>query len=363
MSTPKVGLRKIRRKNKFVYQIDYTIDGKRKREAVGSNKSQALLYQAKIQTDIMNGVLKIKQKDKISFPKLISEYFQIHRNSISKGTQKKYDGFVKDFEYFFKKYFKNSFEDITLINTAYIVESQNHFVEKGARSGSFWSHSLCNSYKTFLAMIFNFAIEKSYIDKNPASSVPSRRVELDRDFHFYSDKEIDSIFSLLPHNWVVFFSFLLNTGLRLGECLNLTWDRVKIDDDIPKVIIASDDEWKLKTKNSRKVPLNDVAKNIVISQKGKSTKYVFSENGEKIEKNKPLRELKKVLTKLKLKGDVHQFRHTFATNFISKNKRDNSIYDLGKVLGHSDTKTTLIYAHLSEEHLHKSVSRAEKRIT
>ena len=64
MSTPKVGLRKIRRKNKFVYQIDYTIDGKRKREAVGSNKSQALLYQAKIQTDIMNGVLKIKQKDK-----------------------------------------------------------------------------------------------------------------------------------------------------------------------------------------------------------------------------------------------------------------------------------------------------------
>jgi hypothetical protein len=149
MSTPKVGYKKSKEQKIYVYQINYTINGIRKREVVGTNKSQALLYQAKIQMDIMNGVLNIKKKVVASFTKLTSEYFQIHINSISKSTQKKYDGFVKDFEYFFKKYFINAFNDISLISATYIVESQNHFVEKGARSGRFWSHSLCNSYKTF----------------------------------------------------------------------------------------------------------------------------------------------------------------------------------------------------------------------
>ncbi|MBK8947148.1 MAG: hypothetical protein IPM32_18050 [Ignavibacteriae bacterium] len=70
MSTPRVGLRKISRKNSKVYQIDYTINGVRKREIVGTNKNQAILYQAKIQNDIMNGILNIRQKERIGFNKL-----------------------------------------------------------------------------------------------------------------------------------------------------------------------------------------------------------------------------------------------------------------------------------------------------
>jgi integrase len=211
-------------------------------------------------------------------------------------------------------------------------------------------------------MLFNFAVKKGYIENNPASEVPSRRVDKNNDLHFYTDNEIDLIFEKLPHDWVDFFSFLLNTGLRLGECLNLTWDKVKIDAEVPVIVIASSKDWTTKTKNSRNVPLNDVAKNILIKQKEQNYKYVFSDNGHRIEKNKPLRELKKVLNKLEIKGDIHQLRHTFATNFISKNKKDNSIFDLGKVLGHSDTKTTLKYAHLSQEHLHETVKRAEKKM-
>ena len=363
MAVPRVGLRKVKRKNGYVYQIDYTIDGKRKRETVGTNKRQAELYQTKIQKDIMDGKLDIKKKEKISFEKLVAEYFQLHRNSLHLKTQAKYDGFVEDFKSFFSKYFKDAFEDISKIHTAYIVESQNHFSEKGARSGRFWSPSLCNSYKTFLAMLFKFAIKKDFISKNPATDVPKRRVDIDRDYQLYTEEQLKLIFNDLSQDWRDFFTFLLNTGLRLGECLNLTWDRVRLNDGVPKVLIASDDQWKAKTKDGRKVPLNESAKNILLLQKGKNECYVFTDKGKKIEKNRPLRELKKVLNTHGISGDVHQFRHTFASNFLVKNKGDNSLYDLAEILGHKDIKTTRIYAHLTETHLYEAVKRTENRIS
>lgn len=41
-------------------------------------------------------------------------------------------------------------------------------------------------------------------------------------------------------------------------------------------------------------------------------------------------------------------RHTYALHFMMSGR---NIYDLQKILGHSDLKTTLRYAHLAEEHI------------
>ena len=45
---------------------------------------------------------------------------------------------------------------------------------------------------------------------------------------------------------------------------------------------------------------------------------------------------------------VHDARHTYASLFVMSG---GSIYDLKKVLGHVDVKTTEKYAHLSSDHL------------
>ena len=60
-------------------------------------------------------------------------------------------------------------------------------------------------------------------------------------------------------------------------------------------------------------------------------------------------------TELKLEPGqmTHVLRHTFASYFV---KATNDILSLQKILGHSDLKMTMRYAHLAEGHLDKVIA-------
>ncbi len=50
----------------------------------------------------------------------------------------------------------------------------------------------------------------------------------------------------------------------------------------------------------------------------------------------------------------HDLRHTFATNFVMKG---GSILSLKEILGHSDLKMTMRYAHLAPDYLEGEIER------
>lgn len=133
--------------------------------------------------------------------------------------------------------------------------------------------------------------------------------------------------------------FAINTGLRAGDILNLTWEEVDLEGNviIPRV---------RKNRKQLEVPLNDEAGRIVRAWHGiKKCRYVFynSETGDRF-KDLWLG-LKKACRKAGLEAvDWHTFRHTFATR-INKNGAD--IVTLTELLGHSDVKVTMRYAHTS----------------
>ena len=52
----------------------------------------------------------------------------------------------------------------------------------------------------------------------------------------------------------------------------------------------------------------------------------------------------------------HSLRHGFASNLILKGV---SIYEVSKLLGHADIKTTQIYAHLRSDDLQNAVDRLD----
>lgn len=52
----------------------------------------------------------------------------------------------------------------------------------------------------------------------------------------------------------------------------------------------------------------------------------------------------------------HVLRHTFASYFIQHSRRPDSLVTLQKLLGHSDIKLTLKYAHIAPDSLHESVN-------
>ena len=55
---------------------------------------------------------------------------------------------------------------------------------------------------------------------------------------------------------------------------------------------------------------------------------------------------------INLKLNFHSLRHTFASWLV---QRGVSIYEVSKLLGHSEIKTTQIYAHLRSENLSNAV--------
>ena len=102
---PKVTLRKVKRKNSHIYQVDYWFNGKRVRTSVGTNKRNAEAIQAKIQQDLTLGTYRVQQQDKrkISVGELVKEYLAEDSSLKSAKTLKRYEDQLLGFEKFLKK--------------------------------------------------------------------------------------------------------------------------------------------------------------------------------------------------------------------------------------------------------------------
>ncbi|TKF13710.1 site-specific integrase [Enterovibrio norvegicus] len=136
----------------------------------------------------------------------------------------------------------------------------------------------------------------------------------------------------------------MNTGLRRGEMLSLEWSDISFSERY--VQVRGDNA---KSKKGRIVPLNNEAYNALTNwrEQNKTLRYVFEgKHGV------PLKEVKKpwatVLDLAQIQGfNFHDLRHHFASKLVMAGVDLNTVREL---LGHSDLKMTLRYAHLAPEH-------------
>jgi integrase len=143
----------------------------------------------------------------------------------------------------------------------------------------------------------------------------------------------------------------LNTGMRQGEIFNLKWR----DIDFDKKILSVSGEY-AKSSKTRHIPLNDEAFKVLLQWKEITLikQLVF----ESKEGNKFNNVRKSWLTVLKL-ADIqnfrwHDMRHHFASKLVMCGVDLNTVREL---LGHSDLKMTLRYAHLAPEHKAQAVAK------
>ena len=85
------------------------------------------------------------------------------------------------------------------------------------------------------------------------------------------------------------------------------------------------------------------------------SRWVFTkQDGEKLNVHSLETKFRKQLKRLGIKNaNLHTWRHTFASYLMM---RSGNIRAVQKLLGHKSIRTTEIYAHLSERHLHHVVS-------
>lgn len=354
---PKVTLRRIKRSSGYVYQLDYWFEGERIRTAVGTNKRNAEAVQAKTQQDLMLGTYGVHQQNtrKISVSELVKEYLAEDSSLKSAKTLKRYKDQLLGFEKFLKKYFPDTFQDITRIKAFHISECRDMLAKGFLPEQKKWAARTVNRTLEMIGGLLNFAVEKSYLKSNPAKGTRHIPVPENGVPEFYSEDDLKNIWEEADEFWLPFFKFLYLTGMRKGEAINLTWPNVHTEAPQPYVEIKSNSMWKTKTKKSRIVHLSKSASEIITSQEGNDPTYVFpATSGGKVHDNVPYRSLKKTLDTLNIPGDLHKFRHSFASHLAMKGVSRDTI---GEILGHSSSEMTKIYAHLSPEHKESVVNK------
>ncbi len=144
----------------------------------------------------------------------------------------------------------------------------------------------------------------------------------------------------------------LNTGLRRGEVLGLRWGDVDLVSARLTVRGAG-----AKTGITRHVPLNDEALDIL-----KAWRPSDASGGSLVfpgRDGKPIADIKTAWLHLmkdaKLKTfTFHDIRHSFASKLVQAGVDLNTVREL---LGHTDIKMTLRYAHLAPEHRAAAVAK------
>jgi integrase len=140
--------------------------------------------------------------------------------------------------------------------------------------------------------------------------------------------------------------FTLFTGLRQGEALELTWERVERSRGI--ILIEE-------TKNDkpREVTLNGRADAVLLRRSPKDEGLVFGAKSFDHFRSA----WGTAVRRAKLKNvRFHDLRHTFASWCVQRGATLQEVKDL---LGHSSLAMTLRYAHLAPEHLRTAVSRLD----
>ena len=154
--------------------------------------------------------------------------------------------------------------------------------------------------------------------------------------------------------------FAVNTGMRRGEIVNLKWENV---DFIRKlVLVRNSQQFTTKSKRERTIPLNRRALHTLKERSG-SSGYVFTDaEGLNIRDKRLTRLFAEAVRRAGINPRLHfhSLRHTFASWLVQDGV---SLYEVQKLLGHSNIAVTQVYSHLQPETLHSTVNRITIALT
>ncbi len=199
-----------------------------------------------------------------------------------------------------------------------------------------------NREMAILKTAFNKAIEWGLLESNPVERVKFFS-EKDRGrTRYLSTDEKAKLLAILSPELRRFVIVALKTGMRAGEILGLKW--LDIDSNANQIVVR-----KSKSGRMRFIPLHsDVAE--VLRSLPKHGEFVFSDkHGERYGRSSWIRtQFERALEQAGIRDfHVHDLRHTFASELIMKGADLKTVSEL---LGHSSTRMTERYSHLSPHH-------------
>jgi integrase len=209
-----------------------------------------------------------------------------------------------------------------------------------------------------LGAMLQFAVKRKHITANPAKGVPL--LKGNKKERFLSEAEVkrlaEAVYDMeaerkLSSTAAAAITLLMLTGCRKSEILALLWEWV----DFERSCLRLPDS---KT-GAKVVPLASSAIKL-LSELPRDTTYVLPAAkgaGHYIGLQK---DWQRVRFRAGLPGlRLHDLRHSFASFAVADG---NTLFMVGKVLGHRQARTTEVYAHLADDPLRAVADRTAARI-
>lgn len=194
--------------------------------------------------------------------------------------------------------------------------------------------------RTVRAM-FNWAIEEELVSNYPFENVTLLKVP-EEEFQVITKIQERRMFeccdltTLTGLRDALIMSFLLDTGVRIGECMRISIGEVDVQNR--SVTIRAESS---KTRKARIVYFGKRTQELLVvylswhEKNGQSQHLFLSEFGDALEKEWATKRISMIGKKAKVTGvriSPHTFRHTFATRYI---KATGDPFSLRRLLGHS----------------------------
>lgn len=229
-----------------------------------------------------------------------------------------------------------------------------------------WSSHTYNRYRKNIKVFCDYLIFNWLLNENPIDWIKERKVWKNLP-KFLSTKQIKELersinmaypcenFMSIRNNTIMYFYLL--SGLRLQELVNLKLEDINFTDRLIKI-----NNWKWN--KDRIIPLIDILYSKLLPYKV-ARKYnndirsniLFPTRFWNCLQHRDIYVIfDKVKSRLDFRLTPHMLRHTFATELVRKNV---NIYNVSRILGHSNLKTTQIYLWLDMWELNINLNKAK----
>jgi excisionase family DNA binding protein len=306
----------------------------------------------------VQGVVKKAQKREdalIELQSKVAECFAREHSIKAKAEKIKFPKFVEMYLENYAKVNKISWKDdfyrlqkcISFFGNVYLHEVTALDIEKFkcVKIGEGLNKTTVNHYLKILKRLFNIAIEWEYAKENPVKRIKFYSEKDSLTERILTEKEEVRLLEVASGHLRPILMVALNTGMRRGEILNLTWNRIDLEKRLIRVVNT-------KSGRNRIIPVNDVLFE-ALSGMEKGSDYLFPNPGT----GKPYRTVRRsfetACRREKIKGlRFHDLRHTFASRLV---ERGVDIVRVKELLGHSSVKITERYTHSNQEERKRAV--------
>lgn len=308
--------------------IDFYADGRRIRKSVGSEKDAENALAA-VKTDILRGELRFKKESKIRFEDFAKEYFEYSK--VNKKSWERDRTSLKALTEFFDNIL------LSKITAGYIEKY------KTKRIGEVSSASI-NRELACLSAMFSLAKKSKFVDENPVREV-SKFQERKLELRILSKEEIADLIEKSSGHLRKIIILALNTAMRRGEIFALKWKDVDFEKGFIYIAVT-------KSGVMRKIPMNSLVIEALKNMKRENEFVFFNSKTEK-----SLTTVRRAFKTACQKADInslrfHDLRHTAATYMVMGGI---DLVTVSEILGHSDIKMTMRYAHPTPENRRKAV--------